>query len=65
MNEDQVSPEVRLKRLQAMKSLCLSGKDLRALIAKKSLDDYLQLEAKIDARIAEVEAQIASGSQKA
>ena len=61
MNEEQVSPEIQLKQLQAMKSLCLSSKDLRGLIAHKNLDEYLKLEAKIDARIAEVKAQMTSG----
>ena len=61
MNEEQVSPEIQLKQLQVMKSLCLKGKDLRELIAPKNLDEYLKLEAKIDARIAEVKAQMING----
>ena len=61
MNEEQISPEIQLKQLQVMKSLCLKGKDLRELIAHKNLDEYLKLEAKIDARIAEVKAQMING----
>lgn len=61
MNEEQVSPEIQLKQLQAMKSFCSRGKDLRELITHKNLDEYLKLEAKIDARIAEVKARMTSG----